>query len=174
MPILSSSFSIYFLISNPFCLIFSSSSQIVSKILLSLAHPSFHCFQFLSSLLQYSLLYCLSNYPNNFFTINHSGSSFLLNVPSFFSYHLMSSMFYWYSFLYPLIASLVFSRFFLSFQVFDSAVNSFHYTKYLFFSCIHCLFRILSTFYSFYSSIITRASCFFSALLLVLHIFVFY
>ena len=56
-------------------------------------------------------------------------------------------------------ASFVFPKFFFPFQVLDSAMNPFHYTKYLFFPFIYCLFRILLTFHSFSLLIITRASC---------------
>jgi len=84
-----------------------------------------------------------------------------LNISFSFFCCLISSMSCQYFFLYSSIASLVFSRFFLSFQVSNSAMNSFYHTKYLSFSCIYYLFRILSTFYSFFPSIITGASCFF-------------
>ena len=138
MPISSLSSSVHSLISDPFCLISSSSSLIVSKVLLSFTHPPFYCLQFLSSLPQYSSSYCLSDHPNNFFAINHPSSSSLLNVPFSFSCCLTSSMSHWYSFLYSSIAFLAFSRFSLSFQVSDSAMNLFYCTKYLSFSCI-CL-----------------------------------
>ena len=158
MPILSSFFFVHSLISDPFCLI-SSSSQIISKILLPFVHPPFHCLQFLSSLPQYSSSYCLSNYLNNFFTVNCSGSSSLLNIPSSSSCCLISSMSYQYSLSYSSIASLALFKSSLSSQVFDSAVNPFYHTKYLFFPCICHLFRILSTSHSSSPSIITGAGC---------------
>ena len=74
LPISLLSSSIYSLISDPFCLIPSSSSWIVSNVFLSLTCPPFHYLQFLSSLTQYSSLYLLSDYPNNFFAINLSGN----------------------------------------------------------------------------------------------------
>ena len=157
--ILSSSSSVYSLSSELSCLISSSSSFIVSIVLCSLIFSSFHCFQFLSSLPQYSLLYCLSDHPNSFFVVNCSGSSPLLNVPFSLSCCLTSSMSCWYSFLYSLTASFAFSRFSLPFQVSDSTVNPFYYTKYLSFPYIHCLFRILSTSHSSSSSIMTGAGC---------------
>ena len=67
------------------------SSLIVSKILLLLL--PFHCFQFCSNLLQYSLSYLLFDYPNNFFAINLSGNSPLLNVLSSLSCQFTFSMF---------------------------------------------------------------------------------
>ena len=141
------------------CLISSSFSLIVSIVLCPLVCPPFYCFQFLSSFPQNSLSYCLFDHPNSFFAVNHPGSSFLLNIPSSFSCYLMSSMSHQYSFLYSLTASFVFSRFSLSFQVSDSAMNLFYHTKYLFFPCIYRLFRILSTSYSSFSLIITGAGC---------------
>ena len=158
LSISSSSSFVYFQISNSFCSI-SSSSQIVSKVLLPLVCPSFHCLQFLSNLFQYSLLYCLSDYPNSFFAINHSGSSSLLNIPFSFSCHLTSSISYQYSFSNSSTAPFVFFKFSISSQVLDSAVNPFYHTKYLSFPLIHRLFSILSTSYSSSSLIITGAGC---------------
>ena len=102
----SSSF-VYFLSPESFCLI-SSSSLIVFIIFLSFGHLSFHRLQFLSSLLQYSWLYLLSNYLNNFFTVNLPGNSPLLYTPSSCSCLAMSSISYQYSFLNSLIAFFVF------------------------------------------------------------------
>ena len=67
------------------CSIFSSSSFIVSIVLCSLALPPFHLLQFLSNFVQYFSLYLLSDYPNNFLTVNLFGNSPLLNVPFFYS-----------------------------------------------------------------------------------------
>ena len=141
----------------------SSSKVSLSKFLYlcSLTCSPFQCLQFFFSLVQYSLLYLLSNYPNNFLAINLSGSSPLLKVSSFFSCLLTFSMSLLYSFLNSSTASFAFSRFYFPFQVSDSVVNSFHCTKYLSFPLIYCLFNIFSTFYSSSSSIITRAGCFF-------------
>jgi len=164
LPILSSSSSVHSLSSKFSHLISSSFSFIISIVLYPLTLSPFHHLQFLSSLLQYSSSYCLFVHLNNFFAVNHPGSSPLLNVPSSFSYYLMSSMSHQYSFSYSSIASLAFSRFSLPSQVSDSAVNPFHHTKYLSFSHICCLFRILSTFHSFSSSIITGAGCSFLCL----------
>ena len=157
---ISSSFSsVYSLISDSFCSISSFSSQIVSKVLFSLPFSSFDCLQFLSNPPQYSSLYLLSDYLNSFFAINYPGSSSLLNIFSFLSCYLTSFMSHQYSFSYSLTASFTFSRFFLPSQVSDSAMNLFYHTKYLFFPCIRCLFRILSTFHSFSPSITTGAGC---------------
>ena len=155
----SSSFSVYSLSPKFSCSISFFFSFIIFIVLCSLTLPPFHCLQFLSSLPQYSSSYCLSNYPNNFFAINCSGSFSLLNIPSSFSCCLMSSMSCQYSFSYSSIASFTFSRFSFSSQVSNSAMNPFHCTKYLFFPHIYYLFRILSTFYSSSPSIMTGASC---------------
>ena len=160
-PISSSLSSVYFLSLKFSCLISSSFSFIISVVFYPLTLSPFHHFQFLSSLPQYFLSYCLFDHLNNFFTVNHSGSSLLLNVRSFFSCYLISSRSCWYSFLYSWIASFAFFRFFLPFQVSDSTINLFYCTKYLFFSYICYLFRILFTFHSFSLSIITGAGCFF-------------
>ena len=157
--ILSSSSSVYSLSSELSCLISSSSSFIVSIVLYPLVHPPFHCFQFLSSLPQYSLSYCLSNHPNSFFAVNHPGSSPLLNVSFSLSCHFTSSMSCQYSFSYSSTASFAFSRFSLPSQVSDSTMNPFHHTKYLSFSRIRCLFRIFSTSYFFSPSIMTGVGC---------------
>ena len=137
----------------------SSSSFIVSIVLCPFICSPLHCFQFLSSLPQYSLSYHLSNYPNSFFVVNCPSSFPLLNVPSSLSCCFISSMSHWHSFSYSLTASFVFFRFFLSSQVSDSAMNPFYCTRYLSFPCICYLFRILSTSYSSSFSITTGASC---------------
>ena len=142
-PISSSSSSVHSLSPELFCSISSSFSFIVSIVLHFLVCPSFHCFQFLSSLPQYSLSYHLSDHPNSFFTVNCPGSSPLLNIPSSLSCHLMSSMSLLYFFSYSSIASFAFSRFSFPSQVSDSAANPFYYTRYLSFPLIHCLFNIL-------------------------------
>ena len=160
LPISSLSSSVYSLISDSFHSIFSSSSQIVSKVL-PLACSPFHCLQFLSNLPQYSLLYCLSNYLNSFFAINHPGSSPLLNVPFSLSCYLTSSISHQYSFSNSSTAPFVFSKFSILSQVSDSAINPFHCTRYLFFPLICCLFNILSTSHFSSSLIMTGASCFF-------------
>ena len=141
-----------------FLLNFFFSSQIVSKVL-PLACSPFHCLQFLSNLPQYSLLYCLSNYLNSFFAINHPGSSPLLNVPFSLSCYLTSSISHQYSFSNSSTAPFVFSKFSILSQVSDSAINPFYHTRYLFFPLICCLFNIFSTFHSSSLSIITGASC---------------
>ena len=146
-PISSLSSSVHALSPEPPCWLSSSSSFIVSMVLYPLILPPFHRLQFLSNLAQYSPLYLLSDYPNSFLAMNHSGNSPLLNIPSSFSCFLMSSISCQYSFSYSSIASLAFSKFSLSSQVSDSAVNPFHHTRYLSFPHILCLFRILSTSY---------------------------
>ena len=158
-PISSSFSSVYFLSLKLSCSISSSSSFIISIVLCPFIYLPFHHFQFLSSLPQYSLSYHLSDHPNSFFAVNRPSSSSLLNVLSSLSCCLISSMSCWYSFLYSLTVSFTFSRFSLSSQVSDSAVNSFYHTRYLSFSHIRCLFRIFSTFYSSFPSITTGAGC---------------
>ena len=158
-PISLSSSSVHSLSPELSCLIFSFFSFIVSIVLCSLICPPFHYFQFLSSLPQYSLSYCLSDHPNSFFAVNCPGSSPFLNVSSSLSCCLTSSMSHWYSFLYSSTASFVFSKFSLPSQVSDSAMNPFYHTKYLFFPCICCLFRILSTSHFSSLSITTGAGC---------------
>ena len=150
----SSSSSVHSLISEFFCLI-SFSSSIISKV--HLLFSPFHLFQFHSNLPQYSLLYLLSDYLNNFFAVNFPGSSPLLNIPSFLFCLLTSSISCWYSFSNSSTASFAFSKFSFPSQVSDSAVNPFYFTKYLSFPLIHCLFRILSISHSFSPSIITGA-----------------
>ena len=161
LSISSSSSSVHSLISDSFCLISSSSSQIISKVFLFLACPPFHYLQFLSNLPQYSLSYLLSDHLNSFFAVNCPSSFSLLNIPSSLSYHLTSSISYQYSFSNSLTAPFVFSKFSIPSQVSDSAVNPFHHTRYLSFPLIHCLFNILSTSYSFSPSVMTGAGCFF-------------
>ena len=158
LPISSLSSFIYSLISEFFCSIFSSSS-IVSKV--RLLFPPFYLFQFYSNLPQYSSSYLLFNHLNNFFAVNLSGSSSFLNV--FFSLSCLFTSFisHQYSFSNSSTTSFAFSKFSFLFQVSDSVMNPFHLTKYLSFSFICCLFRILSTSYSSSPSIITGASCFF-------------
>ena len=152
LPISLSSFSVYSLTPD-----LSSSSLIVSIILFFLGHSPFHCLQFLSNLPQYSLLYFLSDHPNNFFAINLPGNSPLSNIPFSLSCQFTSSMSCQYSLSNSSIASFAFPRFSLPFQVSDSAVNPFHHTRYLSFPLIHHLFKIFSTFYSSSPSIITGA-----------------
>ena len=130
-----------------------------NNIFFSFFHFSFHHFQFLSSLSQYSSSYFLPDYPNNFFTVNLPGSSPLLYTPFSLSCWFISSLSLLYSFLNSLITSFAFSKFSFSSQVLDSAVNPFYLTRYLFFSLTHHLFKILSTSYSSSSSIITGAGC---------------
>ena len=141
------------------CSISSFSSFIVFIVFCLFALFSFHHLEFLSNLAQYSLPYLLSDQPNNFLAVNHSGSSPLLNILSFFFCLLMSSISYQYSFLNSSTASFAFSRFSIPSQVSNSAVNSFHHIRYLFFPLTCCLFNIFSTSYSFSSSIITGVSC---------------
>ena len=162
LPNSFSSSSVHSLTSDSFCLISFSSSQIISKVLLPLAHSPFHCLQFLSNLLQYSSSYCLSNYPNNFFAINCPSSSFLLNVPFSLFCCLISFMSHWYSFSNSLTTPFVFFKFSIPSQVSDSAVNPFHCTRYLSFSLIYCLFNILLTSYSSSPLIMTGAGGSFS------------
>ena len=133
----------------------SSSSS--SNILLS----PFYFFQFLSSLLQYSWSYHLSNYPNSFLAVNLPGNSSLLNVPFSLSCQFISSMSLQYSFSNSSTASFAFSKFSLPSQVLDSAIKPFYLTKYLSFPLICRLFRIFSTLYSSSSLIMTRVGCFF-------------
>ena len=155
----SSSSSVHSLISNFSCSIFSFFSFIISIVLCSLALLSFHLLQFLPNLAQYSLLYFLSDHLNNFLAINLPSNSPLLKISSFLSCLLMSSISHWYSFSNSSTASFVLPRFSFSSQVSDSTANPFHHTKYLFFSLIYYLFKILSTFYSFSPSIITGTGC---------------
>ena len=119
----------------------------------------FHCLQFLSSLPQYSWLYLLSDYLNSFLAVNFLGNSSFLNVSSLCSCLATSSISCWYSFSNSSIASFAFFKFFFPFYVFDSAVNPFQYTRYLFFPLICCLFKILFISYSSSSLIIIGASC---------------
>ena len=156
-PISLSSSSVHSLSLELFCSIFSFSSLTISIVLRPLVCPPFYCFQFLSSLPQYFLSYCLSDHPNSFFAVNCPGSSPLLNVPFSLFCCLTSSMSCRYSFSYSLTVSFVFSKFSLPSQVSDSAVNPFYHTKYLFFPHICCLFRILFTFHSSSLSITTGA-----------------
>jgi len=158
--LLSSSF-VYSLSLKFSCSISSSFFFIVSIVFCSLALSPFHCLQFLSNLAQYSSSYLLSDQPNSFLTINCPSSSSLLNIPSFLFCFPTSSISHWYSFSNSSTAFFAFSKFSFSSQVLNSAVNSFYYIKYLFFSLIYHLFRILSTFYSFSLSITTGAGCFF-------------
>ena len=155
LPILSLSFSVHSLTPELSFLI-SSFFTIVS---ISPDCFPFYYLQFLSSLPQYSWLYLLSDHPNSFLAVNLSGKSLLLNVLSLRSCLAMSSISHQYSFSNSLIASFMFSKFSLSSQVSDSAVNPFQHTKYLSFSLTRRLFKILSTFHSSFPSIITRASC---------------
>ena len=157
-----SSSSVHSLTSEFSSLIFSFS--IIVSIFLFPDHFSFHHLQFLSSLSQYSWSYLLFEHPNSFLTVNLPGNSPLLNVPFSCSCLATSSMSHQYSFSNSLIAFFVFFKFSLSSQVSDSAVNPFQCTKYLSFSFIHHLFRILSTFHSSSPLIITRASCSFLCL----------
>ena len=90
----------------------------------------FHHLQFLSSLLQYSWSYFLSDHPNSFLAINLPGNSSLLNIPFLCSCLATSSMSHRYSFSNSLIASFVFFKFSLLSQVLDSAVNPFQCTRY--------------------------------------------
>ena len=156
LPISSSSSSVHSLISEFFCPI-SFSSLIISRVCLFFS--PFHLFQFHSNLSQYSSSYLLSDYPNNFFAVNLPSSSPLLNVPSSFSCLLISSISYWYFFSNSSTTFFTFSKFSLPSQVFDSAVNPFHLTKYLSFPLICHLFRILFTSYFSSPSIITEAGC---------------
>ena len=159
LSISSSSSSVHSLIPELSYSISSSSSFIVSIVFCPLVFPSFHLLQFLSNLAQYSLSYLFSDHPNNFFAVNHPGSSPLLNVPSSFSCCLISSISHRYSFSYSSTASFAFSRFSLPFQVSDSAVNPFHRTRYLSFPYIRHLFRILSTSHSSSPLITTGPGC---------------
>ena len=147
-PILLLSSSVYSFIPKSPCLISSSFSFIISIVLCSLALPPFYLLQFLSNLAQYSLSYFLSDYPNNFFTINLPGNSPLLKVPFSLSCFLTSSICLLYSFSNSSITSFAFPRFSFPFQVSGSIINPFHHTRYLSFSLIHCLFNILSIFHS--------------------------
>ena len=98
-------------------------------------------------------------HPNNFLTINLSSNSPLLNVPSSCSCLQTSSMSHQYSFSNSSTTSFAFSKLSISSQVLDSAMNPFHYTKYLSFPLTCCLFKILPTFHFFSPSIMTRAGC---------------
>ena len=160
-PILSLSFFVHSLSLEFSSSISSFFSFIVSIILCSFALLSFHHLQFLSNLVQYSSLYLLSDQPNSFLAINYPGSFSLLNILSFLFYFLIFSIFCQYSFSNSSTAFFAFSKFSFSSQVSDLAINPFHSTKYLFFSLIHCLFRILLTSHSSSPSITTGAGYFF-------------
>jgi len=144
-------FSVYSLIPENFHLIFSFFSLIVFIVLYPL---TFQGLQLLSNLAQYLFL---SDHPNNFLAINLPDNYLFLNVSSLF-YFPIFSMSLLYSFLNSSIASFVLSRFSFPFHIFDSAMNSFYCTKYLFFPLVYCLFNNLLTFHSSSSLIITRAS----------------
>ena len=158
-PILLLSFSVHSLIPKFPCSISSSFSFIISIVLHPFALPPFHLLQFLSNFVQYSLSYLLSVYLYNFFTINLSSNSPLLNIPSSLSCLLMSSISLLYSFSNSFIISFTFPRFSFPFQVSNSAINPFYRTRYLSFSLIYHLFNILSTSYFSSPSIITGADC---------------
>jgi len=172
LPISLSSSSVYSLTPN-FSFSFSSFFTIIF-ILLSPNRFPFHCLQFLSNLSQYSWLYYLSDYLNNFLAVNLSSNFSLLNISSSCSYLAISSMSRQYSFSNSLIASFAFFKFSLSSQVSDSTVNLFQHTRYLSFPLIHCLFNIFSTSHSSSPLIITEAGYSFFCPLLALHIIVFY
>ena len=104
--------------------------------------------------------YLLSDYPNNFLAVNLPGNSSLLNVLSSLFCFLMFSISCQYFFSNSLTASFAFSKFSFSSQVSNSAVNPFYHTKYLFFSLICYLFRILSTFHFSSPLITTRVGYF--------------
>ena len=157
LSILSSSSSIHSL-TPEFSFLISSFSTIVS-IFLSLDFFPFHHLQFLSSLLQYSWLYLLSDHPNSFLAINLPGNSPLLNISSSCSCLATSSMSRRYFFSNSSIASFAFFKFSLPFQISDSTINPFQCTKYLSFPLICRLFKILSTSHSSSPSIITGAGC---------------
>ena len=158
LPISSLSSSSVHSLTPEFCFsTFSFCSLITSSILLSLSYPSFYHFQFLSNLPQYSWLYLLSDYSNSFLAINLPDNSSLSNIPSSYSCLITSSWSRQYSFLDSSIAFFAFFKFSLPSQVSDSTVNPFQHTKYLSLSLTHCLFNILSTFYSSFPLIITRA-----------------
>ena len=171
--ILSLSSSVHFLSPKFSYSISSFFSFIVFIVFCPFALPSFHHLQFLSNLVQYSLSYLLCDQPNSFLAVNHSSSSPLLNILSFFFCLLMSSISHQYSFLNSSTAYFAFSRFSIPFQVSDSAVNPFYCTRYLSFPLTCYLFNILSTSYSFSPSIITGVGCSFlcpSACPIYLHI----
>ena len=103
-----------------------------------------------------------------FFAIYFPGSSPLLN--SFSSTQSNFSCCLTFALNFPLnssTASFVFSKSFSFFQMFNSAVNLFHYTKYFITSLIFLLFSIFSTSYSltfststsFTSSIFCLSTC---------------
>ena len=150
-----------------FCLLFYSQISLFNFFFLFLYH--FYCFLSscscffpsspISNLVQYSSLYFLFDYPNNFLAINLSSNSPFLNIPSSLFCLLISFMSLLYSFSNFSIASFALPRFSFLFQVSDFAINPFYYTRYLSFSLIHYLFNIFSTFYFSFPSIMTRASC---------------
>ena len=159
LSISSSSSSVHSLISDSFHSISSSSFQIVSKVLLSLAHPSFYHLQFLSNLPQYFSLYCLSDHPNSFFAVNCPSSSPLLNISSSLSCHLISSVSHQYSFSNSLTALFAFFKFSILSQVSNSTINPFYHTRYLSFLLIYHLFNILLTSHLSSPLIMTGAGC---------------
>ena len=74
------------------CSISSCSFFIVFIVLCPLALLPFYHLQFLSNLVQYFLLYFLSDQPNSFFVIDCPSSSPLLNVPTSLFCFLTSSI----------------------------------------------------------------------------------
>ena len=131
-PILSSS-SVHFLSPNSLCSISSSFSLIISMVHHHLLCLPFYHLQFLSSLLQYSLLYFLSIYPNSFLTINLPGNFPLANIPLFSSLSCLciSSISLLYSISNSSTISLAFPKFSSPSHISNSTMNLFYCTKYL-------------------------------------------
>ena len=141
-----------------------SSSGRISRIVSIFFHPyflpnffSFHFLQFLSILLQYSLLYLLSLHPNKALAVYLPGNSPLSYIPlsSSLSYCLMSSISLLYFFSKSFNASLTFLKFSLPSYVFASNINPFHCTKNFSFALAILLLRIFLTSHSSSPSITT-------------------
>ena len=117
----------------------------------------FHCLQFTSIHLQYSLSYFLFFYLYNILAMYLPGNS-LLNVllSSSSSCHLTSSSSsLQYSFSNSSTNSIAFFKFSLLSQVSSSVIHPFYHTRYLSFPCTFLLFIIFSTSHSSSSSITT-------------------
>ena len=108
----------------------------------------FYLCQFLSNFLRYSFSNFPSFHPYSNFSIFLSSNFPLLN--SLFSAILILSYLLTFAFICPSNFSntfFAFSKFSFFFQMFCSAINSFHHTRYQFTPLIFLLFNIFSTFH---------------------------
>ena len=116
----------------------------------------FHLFQFFSSFFRYSFLNFLLFYLYNHFTIYFLSNSILLNSSALgfhFGFHFFSTLSYFLTFIsnFPsnsFTNSFTFPKSSSFSYISLSAVNPFHYTKYLSTPCIFLLFNIFLTSYS--------------------------